>query len=49
MRLPEQGTLLDQPETVMDDLLQWEWLVTIVENINRKKQEAERKGEHAIF
>jgi len=44
--LPENAHLLEQPEPVIDDLLQWKFLTSIIEKMNRKKEENKRQ-EHA--
>ena len=36
--LPEDAHLLKQPEPVIEDLLQWKMLASIIEKKNRKKE-----------
>lgn len=42
--LPEDAHLLDQPEFIVEDILQWKMLANIVEKLNRKKEEAEKRN-----
>jgi hypothetical protein len=47
--LPEDAHLLDQPEDMIDDLLQWKMITSIVENMKRKKEEAEKNNATTIY
>jgi hypothetical protein len=37
--LPGNGSLLDQPEAMMDDLLQWKYLANILHKQEEKRKE----------